>query len=41
MRGELTDPASQRTAALKAEAGEIAKRQPEQLAQQVGQWLKE
>jgi flagellar M-ring protein FliF len=41
VRGELTDPAAQRAASLKAEAGEIAMRQPEQLAQQVGQWLKE
>jgi flagellar M-ring protein FliF len=41
VRGELTDPATARTAALKAEAAEIAKRQPEQLAAQVGQWLKE
>jgi flagellar M-ring protein FliF len=38
---ELTSPASVKSAALKAEANEIAMRQPDQLAQQVGQWLKE
>lgn len=41
VRGELTNPAAQRSAALRSEAAEIAMRQPEQLAQQVGQWLKE
>ena len=39
-RGEL-NPAAQHAAALKAEASEIATRQPEQVAQQVGAWLKE
>jgi flagellar M-ring protein FliF len=41
VRGELTNPQSARSAALKAEANEIAMRQPNQLAEQIGQWLKE
>jgi len=41
VRGELTNPTSQRTAALRAEASEIAMRQPDQIAQQIGEWLKE
>jgi flagellar M-ring protein FliF len=35
------DPAGARRAALKAEAEEIAKKQPEQIAVQVTEWLKE
>jgi flagellar M-ring protein FliF len=38
---ELTNPQAQKSAALRAEASEIAMRQPDQLAQQVGAWLKE
>jgi flagellar M-ring protein FliF len=39
-RNEI-DPAQARRAALKAEAEEIAKKQPEQIAVQVAEWLKE
>jgi flagellar M-ring protein FliF len=35
------DPATQRREALKVEAAEIAKKQPEQLVVQVTEWLKE
>jgi hypothetical protein len=35
------DPANARRAALRAEAEEIAQKQPEQLAVQVAEWLKE
>jgi flagellar M-ring protein FliF len=38
---ELNTAATTRQAELKAEAGEIARQQPEQVAVQVGQWLKE
>lgn len=37
----MLDPASARRAALKAEAEEIAQKQPEQIAVQVSAWLKE
>jgi flagellar M-ring protein FliF len=37
----MLDPAGQRRAALKAEAEEIAQKQPEQIAVQVSAWLKE
>ena len=40
VRGAL-DPAQARRAALKAEAEEIAKKQPEQIAVQVSEWLKD
>jgi flagellar M-ring protein FliF len=38
---ELTNPQAQKSAALRAEASEIAMRQPDQIAQQIGEWLKE
>jgi flagellar M-ring protein FliF len=40
-RVHTLDPASARRAALKAEAEEIAEKQPEQIAVQVSAWLKE